>query len=98
MNDETKAPNDSAASERVTRTTHPRTHRPRALGRRYFTTEAAAEKLDTSPQALRARCRRHARSENGEVVARLGMGVVGRKFGPTWRVYFTDAEDSADAT
>ncbi len=44
--------------------------------------------LSTTPVALRARCRRKARREGREVVARLGAGVVGFKFGANWRVRF----------
>ncbi len=78
------------------RRTRRRARRP-PLGRYSFTTELAAAKLDLAEAALRQRARRCSRLENGRVVARLGMGVVGRKFGTTWRFFFED-EDKADAT
>jgi len=61
-----------------------------ALGdvRGLYTIELAAVMLATTPVALRARCRRSARREGREVVARLGAGVVGFKFGANWRVRF----------
>jgi hypothetical protein len=51
-----------------------------------LTVDAAARLLSTTPTALRARCRRHARRTGREVVARLGAGVVAFKFGASWRV------------
>jgi hypothetical protein len=51
------------------------------------TIETAAPKLELEPQALRARCRRAARKVNGQIVAELGMGVVAKKLGTTWRVH-----------
>jgi hypothetical protein len=56
----------------------------------YVTIEHAAARLSTTPVALRARCRRHARRENREIVARLGAGVIAYKFGASWRVRFPD--------
>lgn len=53
---------------------------------RLFTIDDAAFRLATTPIALRARCRRRARREGREVVARLGAGVVAFKFGVNWRV------------
>ena len=53
-----------------------------------YTIELAAVMLGTTQTVLRARCRRHARREGREVVARLGAGVVGFKFGANWRVRF----------
>jgi hypothetical protein len=53
-----------------------------------LTIESAAKLLATTPTALRARCRRHARGTGREVVARLGGGVVAFKFGVSWRVRF----------
>lgn len=75
----------------------PRRRRAVAVGKRFHSTEAAATKLDTTVGALRQRARRRARSENGQTIARLGMGVIARKFGCTWRFYFSE-EDEADAT
>jgi hypothetical protein len=48
--------------------------------------EDAARVLSTTPTALRARCRRHARRLGRDVVARLGGGVVAFKFGASWRL------------
>lgn len=56
----------------------------------YHNTKTAAAMLDTTEPALRARLRRSARLEDGNVVSRPGMGIVGRKFGSTWLVMFTD--------
>ncbi|MBK6515265.1 MAG: hypothetical protein IPM79_36225 [Polyangiaceae bacterium] len=56
-----------------------------------YTIELAAVILDTTPVALRARCRRKAKREGREVVARLGAGVVGYKFRGNWRVRFLPA-------
>ena len=56
----------------------------------YATIEVAARKLCTSAEALRARCRRHARREGRDVVARLGGGIVAIKFGASWRIRFPD--------
>lgn len=56
-----------------------------------YTIDIAAVILDTTPVALRARCRRKAKREGKEVVARLGAGVVGYKFGANWRVRFLPA-------
>ena len=52
---------------------------------RLLPTEEAAQRLGLDPEALRARCRRNAKREGREVIARLGAGVVGVKFGTTWR-------------
>jgi hypothetical protein len=51
-----------------------------------FTVEDAARVLSTTPTALRARCRRHARRAGRDVIARLGGGVVAFKFGASWRL------------
>ncbi len=51
-----------------------------------LTVEDAAKLLSTTPTALRARCRRHARRIGREVTARLGAGVVAFKFGASWRL------------
>lgn len=55
---------------------------------RLVSIDTAAARLETTPVALRARCRRRARREGREVVARLGAGVVAYKFGAHWRVRF----------
>ncbi len=70
-------------------------HASKPLGHFWDSIEVAAAKLDTEPQALRARCRRASRDENGEVVARLGLGgVVAKKFGTSWRLYVPSADAS----
>jgi hypothetical protein len=56
-----------------------------------LTIESAAVRLETTPIALRARCRRRARREGRETVARLGAGVVAYKFGAHWRLRFAAA-------
>ncbi|MBN2195025.1 MAG: hypothetical protein JW751_19565 [Polyangiaceae bacterium] len=48
----------------------------------------AVAKLGLEPEALRARCRRAQELERGEVIARLGAGVVAYKLGRTWRFRF----------
>ena len=55
-----------------------------------LTINEAAPRLGVSPRALRARCRRNQKREKGEVVARLGAGVVAYKFGVSWRISFKD--------
>jgi hypothetical protein len=55
--------------------------------------ETAAPKLDLEPEALRARCRRALRKVNGENVAELGMGVVAKKLGTSWRVHIPTPEE-----
>lgn len=54
--------------------------------RRLLTVAEAAELLSTTPTALRARCRRHARRMGREVVALLGAGVTAFKLGTSWRL------------
>jgi len=56
----------------------------------FFTIEAAAARLMTSPAALRARCRRNARREGRTITAHLGGEIVGIKLGVSWRVRFPD--------
>lgn len=56
----------------------------------YLTVDAAAARLSTNAAALRARCRRHARREGRDVVARLGGGIVAVKIGVSWRVRFPE--------
>jgi len=56
----------------------------------YMTIDDAAARLSTSSTALRARCRRHARREGRDVVARLGAGVIAYKLGASWRVRFPE--------
>jgi hypothetical protein len=82
----------SAAGRRATRA---RRKQVTDVGTRLFSTEAAALKLDMSPTALRARMRRCARKENGQIIARLGGGVTGRKIGKTWRVLIAEEAEVA---
>lgn len=65
---------------------------PRAT--QWQSVKAAAAQLDLRPRALQARCRRAARKERGHVIADLGMGVVARKFGRSWRVYVPSIESA----
>jgi hypothetical protein len=69
----------------------------RDLGACWYDAAGAAAKLDLEPQALRARLRRAQKMENGEIVSRLGMGVMGRKLGFSWRVFVPDPADQAIA-
>jgi len=48
----------------------------------------AATRLELTPTALRARCRRAATREGREIVAYLGAGVVAYKMGRSWRIRF----------
>jgi hypothetical protein len=76
-----------------------RPRRRRSKGKptpQWETIEVAAAKLDLDPQALRARCRRAARKQGTEIVATLGMGVVARKLGTSWRVYVPAAPVEPD--
>lgn len=54
----------------------------------FLTIEDAATRLATTSIALRDRCRRYARKEGRDVVARLGAGIVAHKIGRNWRVRF----------
>ena len=56
----------------------------------YVDVDEAAARLATTPNALRARCRRNARREGRVVSAHLGGGIVAIKFGVSWRVRFPD--------
>ena len=57
----------------------------------YDTVETAAAKLGLDPAALRARLRRAQRLENGSIVADLGGGIRGFKFGKSWLIRFPEA-------
>lgn len=58
----------------------------------YDDIDAAAGKLGLDANALRARCRRHARKmADGSIVAHLGGGIVAFKLGKSWRVQFPNA-------
>jgi hypothetical protein len=56
----------------------------------FYTVEAAADLLSLDPTALRARLRRAQRTEGTAVVADLGGGISGFKFGKSWRLRFPD--------
>ncbi len=56
----------------------------------YVNVDDAALRLATTPNALRARCRRAARRTGRIVSAHLGGGIVAIKFGVSWRVRFPD--------
>jgi len=61
------------------------------------TIAAGAVKLDLSPQALRARCRRAARKRGKEIVADLGMGVIAKRFGDfSWRIFIPPTSRSEE--
>jgi hypothetical protein len=70
--------------------TEPASDAPSSAGmqaqRHLFTVDQAALRLATTPTALRARCRRHARRVGRDVIARLGAGVTAYKFGASWRL------------
>ena len=57
----------------------------------YDKVETAAAKLGLDPGALRARLRRAQRLENGSIVADLGGGIRGFKFGKSWLIRFPEA-------
>ncbi|HEX2878865.1 MAG TPA: hypothetical protein VHO25_04945 [Polyangiaceae bacterium] len=57
----------------------------------YLTVETAAQRLSTTPNALRARLRRCQRREGASVIADLGGGLRGIKFGRNWRLIFPDS-------
>lgn len=77
---------------------HARLRRAERVGDAWDTIPVAAAKLDLEEQALRARCRRAARLVDGEVTASLGMGVIARKLGASWRVYVPSPSGQGDAT
>lgn len=56
----------------------------------YDTVETAAAKLGIHPTALRARLRRAQRVEGNAIVADLGGGIRGFKFGKSWRIRFPE--------
>jgi len=57
----------------------------------FETVEAASTKLSPDPTALRARLRRAQRVEGNAIVADLGGGILGFKFGKSWRIRFPEA-------
>ena len=58
--------------------------------RHFYSTKAAASRLDTTATALRRRLER-ALKESADGKVRLGL-VVGFKFGRSWRIAFDDDE------
>lgn len=68
------------------------------VGTSWDSVEVAAARLDMEPQALRARCRRAAQAIDGHIVAELGMGVIARKLGHSWRVYVPSPEAGLGGT
>jgi hypothetical protein len=67
---------------------HERAPTTRVPSTAFLSIEQAAPRLDMTPIALRARCRRASIREGRDVVARLGAGVVAYKIGTSWRVCF----------
>lgn len=61
-----------------------------ADGARYRSIHEAATLLATTPDALRARCRRNARRDGRTISAHLGGGIIAIKLGVSWRVRFPD--------
>ncbi len=64
--------------------------------KQYYSTNAAAPRLGTSPTALRRKLQR-ALDGSTDGMARLGV-VIGRKFGRSWRVWFVDDESGVGAS
>lgn len=56
----------------------------------YVDVDEAAARLSTTPNALRARCRRNARREGRTITAHLGGGIMAIKLGVSWRIRFPD--------
>ena len=78
-----------AAELANTHKSHAATKKPTSRGEPvYYTVEAAAAKLSLDPAALRARLRRAQRVEGNAIVADLGGGIRGFKFGKSWRIRF----------
>ncbi len=62
------------------------------MSEEYLDTEKAAARLGLEPHALRRRLQRAQRREGRDIVAHLGGGIVGFKFGKArWRVRFPAA-------
>jgi hypothetical protein len=66
----------------------PAERHPVPLGALFETVEAASAKLSLDPTALRARLRRAQRADGDMIVADLGGGIRGFKFGKSWRIRF----------
>jgi hypothetical protein len=76
-----------APAKRVVLRPKPRSRRVQPI---YDTVEAAAAKLGIGSAALRARLRRAQRAEGQSIVADLGGGIRGFKFGKSWRIRFPE--------
>jgi hypothetical protein len=72
----------------------PRRRRPqrleRAPGKTWESLEVAAPRLGVTVEALRARCRRGAKEEDGAIRVDLGCGAVAMKLGRSWRVCLSE--------
>ncbi len=93
-NDNTEQPHaQSMTAERPTpNNSRPTGRKPAGRGEPvYYTVEAAAAKLSLDPAALRARLRRAQRVQGNAIVADLGGGIRGFKFGKSWRIRFPEA-------
>ena len=64
-----------------------------AKAEQWFPTTEAPRRLAMTPEALRARCQRHAKRENGMIIARLGL-CTAAKFGTSWRFRFNTQQAS----
>lgn len=65
---------------------------PHTIPTRWLSSETAAEHLDTTPMALRARARRAPLVDrDGRKLRTLGAGVYAAKMGRTWRFCMLDA-------
>lgn len=73
----------------IVRRLQPKTSKPLqrkpTMSERYWTTIETAKMLGMTVGAVRARAQRVARREAGKIVAHIGPGVIGYKFGRTWR-------------
>lgn len=61
---------------------------------KYLTIEEAAAVLSMTPLALRKRCTKGARRVGKDIKADIGDGIVGVRFGRSWRIRFP-AKDAA---
>jgi hypothetical protein len=90
MSEEAKAPDATIATPDPATRRRRRTQRvAQTSGKTWETLEDAAPRLGVTVEALRARCRRGAKDENGTVRVDLGCGAVAMKLGRSWRVCFS---------
>jgi hypothetical protein len=61
----------------------------------WITIDQAAPLVGVGPEALRARCRRAARKRDGQIIAQLGLGIVAKKFGRSWRLHVPPPEPAS---